>query len=102
VHGRMVLCGFIASHHTRGREVGPRNLSLLVTKRIATQGILVLDHLDKLPGYRATAQAWLRDGRLRFRETVVEGIEHMPDALLGLYRGDNVGKMVVRVDPVPG
>jgi NADPH-dependent curcumin reductase CurA len=102
VHGRVVLCGYITSHHTGGYAAGPRNLSLLVTKRIATQGILVTDHIHKLPAYRATAQAWLRDGRLRFRETVVDGIEQMPDALLGLYRGDNVGKMVVRVDPVRG
>jgi NADPH-dependent curcumin reductase CurA len=102
VHGRVVLCGFITSHHTRGRATGPRNMSLLVTKRIAMQGILVTDHLDKLPAYRATAREWLRDGRLRVRETVLDGIERMPDALLGLYRGDNVGKMVVRLDPARG
>jgi NADPH-dependent curcumin reductase CurA len=101
VFGRIVLCGYIASHHTRGRAAGPTNLSLLVTKRITAQGMLVTDHLDKLPAYRAAAQNWLRDGRLRFHETVVDGLERMPDALLGLYRGDNVGKMVVRLDP-PG
>jgi NADPH-dependent curcumin reductase len=53
---------------------------------------------EKLPAYRAAAQEWLRDGRLRFRETVVDGLERMPDAVLGLYRGDNLGKMVVRVE----
>jgi NADPH-dependent curcumin reductase CurA len=102
VFGRIVLCGYIASHHTGGRGAGPRNLSLLVTKRATAQGILVTDHVEKLPAYRAAAQAWVRDGRLRFRETVVDGLERMPEALLGLYRGDNLGKMVVRVDPSRG
>ena len=102
VHGRAVLCGYITSHHSGGHAAGPRNLSQLVTKRIATQGILVTDHMDKLHAYRATAHRWLREGRLRFRETVVDGIERMPDALLGLYRGDNLGKMVVRLDPARG
>jgi NADPH-dependent curcumin reductase CurA len=98
VFGRIVLNGFITTHHTGGRGIGPSNLSLLVTRRMSVHGILVTDHLEKLPAYQATAQEWLRDGRLRFRETVVDGLERMPDALLGLYRGDNVGKMVVRLD----
>ena len=101
VFGRIVLNGFIASHHTRGRGAGPSNLSELVTKRISAQGILVTDHLERLPAYQAAAQEWLRAGRLRFRETVVDGLERMPDALLGLYRGDNLGKMVVRLDRSP-
>jgi NADPH-dependent curcumin reductase CurA len=98
--GRIVLCGFIASHHTGGRAPGPRNLSELAGKRITAQGILVTDHLEKLPAYQQAAQDWIRDGRLRFRETIVDGLERMPDALLGLYRGDNLGKMVVRVNEV--
>jgi NADPH-dependent curcumin reductase CurA len=99
VHGRIVLCGFIASHNARGPAPGPRNLSLLVTKRITTHGMLVTDHLDALPAYQEAAARWIGEGRLRFRETVVDGLERMPDALLGLYDGDNVGKMVVRLDP---
>jgi NADPH-dependent curcumin reductase CurA len=53
---------------------------------------------EKLPAHQAAAQEWPRDGWLRFRETVVGGLEGMPDALLGLYRGDNLGKMVVRLE----
>jgi hypothetical protein len=102
VFGRIVLCGYIESHHTGGRGAGPRNLSLLVTKRATARGILVTDHVAQLPAYRAAAQAWVRDGRLRFNETVVDGLERMPDALLGLYRGDNLGKMVVRLDASRG
>jgi hypothetical protein len=60
--------------------------------------VIVTDHLEKLPAYQSAAKEWLRDCRLRLRETVVDGLERMPDALLGLYRGDNLGKMVVRLD----
>jgi NADPH-dependent curcumin reductase CurA len=71
----------------------------LLNDALATKANLrIIDHLEKLPAYQAAAQEWLRDGRLRFRETVVDGLERMPDALLGLYRGDNLGKMVVRLE----
>ena len=51
------------------------------------------------PEFVAQAQEWVRDGRLRYRETVIEGIEKAPEALLGLFRGENVGKMLVQVGP---
>jgi NADPH-dependent curcumin reductase CurA len=53
---------------------------------------------EKLPAHQATTQEWLRDGRLRCREQVVDGLERMPDALLRLYRGDNLDMMVARVE----
>jgi NADPH-dependent curcumin reductase CurA len=59
---------------------------------------LVETHLHPPADGDAAAQEWLRDGWLHFRETFVDGLERMPDALLGLYRGDNLGKRVVRVE----
>ena len=61
------------------------------------QGYIILDHADRLPAFLAEAPGWVADGRLRWRETVVEGIERMPEAFVGLLRGDNVGKMLVKV-----
>jgi NADPH-dependent curcumin reductase CurA len=73
---------------------------MVVTKRLLMQGYIINDHYDRFSEYVARAQEWVRDGRLRYRETVVEGIENAPRAFLGLLRGENVGKMLVKVGPV--
>ena len=98
-HGRVVACGSISRYNDTRLEPGPRNLFLVVTKRLRIQGFIVLDHFDRAPAFAAEAAGWIRDGRLRWRETVVEGIENAPAAFLGLLRGENVGKMLVRVGP---
>lgn len=97
LHGRLVLCGAISGHNAVEPAPGPRNLFELIVRRVRAEGFLVLDHLDRLAAFRAEAVRWLRDGDLIARETDVEGLEAMPDAFLGLYRGDNIGKMVVRL-----
>jgi NADPH-dependent curcumin reductase CurA len=96
-HGRIALCGAIAGYNDAEPAAGPRNLYELVVRRVRAEGFLVLDHLDRMAAFRAETVARLRDGDLLARETVVDGLDAMPDAFLGLYRGDNVGKMVVRL-----
>jgi NADPH-dependent curcumin reductase CurA len=97
--GRVVACGSISGYNDERPEPGPRNLSLIVTKRLRVQGFIVRDHEDRFPAFLAEVAPWVRDGTLRYRETVVEGIENVPAAFAGLFRGDNVGKMLVRVGP---
>ena len=99
LHGRIALCGAISGHNDTAPAPGPRNLFQLIARRVRTEGFLVLDHLDRMPAFRAEARRWLRDGELIARETVVDGLGAMPDAFLGLYRGDNIGKMVVALAP---
>ena len=70
----------------------------LIVRRATVQGLLVLDHLDRLAAFRAEVGQWLRDGRIRSRETIVDGLDAMPGAFNGLYRGENTGKSVVRLD----
>jgi len=96
-HGRVVACGSIAQYNDTEPRPGPRNLALIVTRRLRIEGFIVTDHNDRLPAFVAEASGWVSDGRLRWRETIVEGIEHMPDALVGMLRGDNIGKMLVKV-----
>jgi len=94
-HGRMALCGAIADHNDQ--RPGPRNLFQLVLKRISSRGFIIVDHLDRMPAFRREAEQWLRDGEIVMRESLVDGIEHTPDALVGLYRGDSIGKRLVRL-----
>jgi NADPH-dependent curcumin reductase CurA len=98
-YGRIVACGSISRYNDVEASAGPRNMFMVVTKRLLMQGYIISDHYDRFPEFLAKAQEWVRDGRLRYRETVVEGIENAPRAFLGLLRGENVGKMLVKVGP---
>lgn len=98
-HGRVVACGSISRYNDVEPAAGPRNMFMVVTKRLRIQGYIISDHYDRFPEFLALAQEWVRDGRLRYQETVIEGIENAPRAFLGLLRGENVGKMLVKVGP---
>ena len=97
--GRVIACGAISRYNDEGPQPGPRNLGLIVTKRLRVEGFIVLDRLDRFPAFLAEVGPWLRDGTLTYRETVVDGLENAPAAFAGLFRGDNIGKMLVRVGP---
>jgi NADPH-dependent curcumin reductase CurA len=97
VHGRAAICGMISLYNNTEPAPAPRNLAMVVGKRLRLQGFLVSDHNDLLPEFRREVGGWLADGKLVVRETVVEGLENAPEAFLGLLRGDNTGKMVVRL-----
>lgn len=95
--GRVIACGAISRYNDTRAEPGPRNLGYVVTKRLRIQGFIVTDHFDRFPAFLAEVGPWVREGRIQWRETVLEGIENVPTAFAGLFRGDNVGKMLVRV-----
>ncbi|MEZ0065585.1 NADPH-dependent curcumin reductase CurA [Streptacidiphilus sp. MAP12-20] len=97
VHGRAVLCGAIAQYNDTTPPAAPRNLAMVIGKRLSLNGMLVGDHYDLQPEFVAEVGGWLRDGRLRFEETVVDGFDNAVDAFLGLLRGANTGKMLVRI-----
>jgi len=97
--GRIVACGSISRYNDTRPEPGPRNLAYVVTKRLRYQGFIVADHGDRFGEFVAEVGPWVRDGKLEYRETILEGLENVPTAFAGLFRGDNVGKMLVRVGP---
>jgi NADPH-dependent curcumin reductase CurA len=99
--GRVVACGAISRYSDVEPEPGPRNLFMLFTKRLTVRGFIVSDHYDRYPEFLAEVGPLVGDGRLRYRETIVEGIENAPDAFLGLLTGANIGKMLVKVGPAP-
>ncbi|MER7664797.1 MULTISPECIES: NADP-dependent oxidoreductase [unclassified Streptomyces] len=95
VHGRATICGMIAQYNDTEAAPGPRNLALVIGKRLRLQGMLVSDHNDLAPQFVQDVAGWIASGELKYNETVVEGIEHGYDAFVGLLRGENTGKMVV-------
>jgi NADPH-dependent curcumin reductase CurA len=95
--GRAALVGMISGYNATAPVPGPSNLYDIVLKELTLRGLLVVDHLDRLPAYAAQAARWVADGSLRGRETVVDGIERAPEAFLGMLRGANTGKMLVRL-----
>jgi hypothetical protein len=97
--GRVIACGSISRYNDERPEPGPRNLGFVVSKRLRLEGFIVSDHFDRFGEFLAEAAPWVREGKLQWRETVVDGIENTPAAFAGLFRGDNVGKMLVRVGP---
>ncbi|ATW52054.1 NADP-dependent oxidoreductase [Streptomyces peucetius] len=95
VHGRAALCGAIAQYNATEPTPGPRNLVVAIGKRLTLRGLLVSDHNDLQQQFVEEVGGWIRDGKLHYEETVVEGIENNVEAFLGMLRGDNTGKMIV-------
>ena len=97
LHGRAAICGMIAQYNETEPPAAPRNLALLIGKRLTLRGFLVGDHGHLRGQFVQEMSGWLRDGKIAYDETVVDGIENAPEAFLGLLRGQNLGKMLVRV-----
>jgi NADPH-dependent curcumin reductase CurA len=97
--GRIVACGAISRYNDARPVPGPSNLSLVVSKRLRMQGFIISDHYDLQADFLAEVGPLVRAGKLRWRETVVEGIERAPEAFLRLFSGDKLGKMLVKLTP---
>ncbi|MFC8127691.1 NADP-dependent oxidoreductase [Streptomyces sp. NPDC057302] len=95
VHGRATICGMIAAYNDTEPTPGPRNMAMIIGKRLRLQGVLVGDHEALQPQFVSEVGAWIRSGELKYDETFVEGVENGVEAFLGMLRGENTGKMVV-------
>jgi NADPH-dependent curcumin reductase CurA len=96
--GRIVLCGLISQYNDTRMRPGP-SLVPALTNRLTIRGFIITDHLDRLPDFLREMGEWVREGKIVDEETVVEGIENAPTAFMGLLRGENRGKMLVKVGP---
>jgi NADPH-dependent curcumin reductase CurA len=101
LRGRIVACGSISRYNATEALPGPRNLFMVVTKRLRMEGFIVSDHADRFPAFIAEVAPLVAEGTIRHRETIVDGIERAPEAFIGMLEGANVGKMLVRVGPEP-
>ena len=94
---RIAICGQISQYNLTQPDVGPRNLRFLLVKQARMEGFLVFRFADRYDEARARLARWIKDGRIKYREDVVEGLENAPAAFIGLMRGENFGKLLVRV-----
>jgi hypothetical protein len=96
--GRLVMCGMIAEYNDREVQPGP-NLMATVRKRLRIQGFIVSDNgWPRYPEFRRQMVGWMKEGRMAWREDVVDGLRNAPTAFIGLLKGENFGKLVVRID----
>lgn len=98
---RIAICGGISSgYNSWSVDTGPKNYLYLILKAAKMQGFLVVYYMDRFPEAIEAIAGWVKDGKLKVHETVLEGFEKAPEALQGLFTGKNLGKMIVKVaDP---
>ncbi|TWO73123.1 NADP-dependent oxidoreductase [Caenimonas sedimenti] len=94
---RIVICGAISQYNNTTPVQGPKNYLSLLVNRASMKGMVVFDYADRYPQAIAELSGYLKDGRLKSREDVVEGIANFPDALVKLFTGENFGKLVLQV-----
>jgi NADPH-dependent curcumin reductase CurA len=97
LNARVVVCGTAAISSWDPWPTGPRVERYLLVKRALMQGFVIFDHMERYAGSVAQLAEWIRDGRLTYEEDILDGIDACPDALAGLYRGENKGKRVIRL-----
>jgi NADPH-dependent curcumin reductase CurA len=98
---RVSLCGSISQYNAAAPEVGPRLLGLFVGRRVNMRGFIVSDFAGKTALAMRQMGEWVRSGRIKYKEDIVEGIERAPRAFIGLLRGENFGKLQVKLGPDP-
>jgi NADPH-dependent curcumin reductase CurA len=94
---RVVICGQISLYNSTETPMGPRLQPILLTRSVLMQGFIVSDFQSDFPEGIQHLVSWIKEGKLNFKETVVHGFDKLPEALLGLFKGDNTGKMIVKV-----
>jgi NADPH-dependent curcumin reductase CurA len=96
-YGRLVMCGMISQYNATRPPVGPSNLGHMISKQLKMEGFIVARFSNKMAQFQTDMGKWIAEGRIKWKETVLEGIDKAPEAFMGLFRGDNFGKMVVKL-----
>jgi NADPH-dependent curcumin reductase CurA len=95
VRGRIPVCGMISTYNGGGE--GVRGLSNMIYRRVRMEGFVASDFAHLNDAFRADMTEWLKSGRVKYQETVLDGFERAPEGLIGLFEGRNIGKMLIRV-----
>ena len=97
LRARIAICGQISQYNLVEPEPGPRLFPYFIVKRIRMQGFLVFDFIDRYQEGLRQMTKWLREGKLKYRETIVNGFENTPTAFIDMLKGGNIGKQLVKV-----
>lgn len=101
VGARIPLCGLIGWYNLEKPPAGgdrtPQLLFTVLRQRLKVQGFIIFDHYRRMPAFLEDMHSWMREGRIKYREQVIEGLENAPQGLMGLLHGENFGKLVVHV-----
>lgn len=96
-NGRIPVCGMISQYNATEATPAPRNLANIIGKRLLLKGFIVSDYSSRNSEFFLDMSQWIQEGKITWEETVYEGIENAPEAFIGLFTGDNLGKMVVKL-----
>lgn len=96
-NGRIPVCGMISQYNATEATPGPNNLGLIIGKRLKLQGYIVSDYRARTAEFYADMKDWIAASHIKSQETIVEGIENAPNAFIGLFTGENMGKMLVKL-----
>ncbi len=99
-YARIALCGMISQYNLVKPE-GIHNAQSLLINRAMIRGFIISEHFDGRPEFIADMTGWMKEGRLKYRETIAEGIDNAPAAFIGMLKGENFGKQIVRLGPDP-
>ncbi len=100
LNARIPLCGLISEYNAVEPPSGPNWRPLLINRALI-KGFIVSDHVNRMGDFLADCSRWVREGKLKYREDVVVGLENAPEAFIGLLQGKNFGKLLVRVSDDP-
>jgi NADPH-dependent curcumin reductase CurA len=94
---RIVICGAISQYNNPDGFRGPANYMMLLVQRARMEGFVIFDYAQRYGDAAKEMASWMAEGKLKSREDIVEGLETFPDTLLKLYKGENTGKLVIKV-----
>jgi len=97
LHARVVVCGGISRYELGQMPAGPENYFNLIFKRAKMEGFIVLDYMGEYPWARGRITKWIREGRIKYKEDIQQGLENAPQTLMRLFAGQNFGKQLLKV-----
>jgi len=95
--GKIIICGRISQMSATTAATGLKNMAHVLVKRLIIRGFLIFDHENEINDFEKDMTKWISEGKIKFKETIYEGIENAPKAFVDLLNGKNIGKMIVKV-----